>query len=134
MTLTDKQVTQIEADLADDPAYWEAVRQENEALLASVNPRTRTARIARQNLAEYEAWREQWAERERQKYIPKHWKWATWRRLSDGTYAISAPKGTRVGDSVRTQMKDGTHRLYRLTEGGDGLWTGYLRLDQEAAS
>ncbi|HZW96115.1 MAG TPA: hypothetical protein VFF64_24430 [Candidatus Eremiobacteraceae bacterium] len=120
MTLTDKQITEIEADLQNDPVYWEAVREEAEAVLASVKPKSAKARIARQHLAEYG----EFIERQRKALVPNQWtgKWAN----TDKGYFIKTAKAAKPGDSVTLRMRPGEQRIFRLDEKhADGLWSAH---------
>jgi hypothetical protein len=113
----------IEADIADSPEYWEAVREAAEELLATVKPRSAKARIARQHLAEYEDWR-------RTYLVPKKWT-GVWKRTDKG-YFIKTAKSARAGDTCAVRLRDGTQRVFVLDEGGEGLWLGH-RIDGDNA-
>jgi len=132
--LTDKQIAAIEADIENDPSYWECVRETAETILATAKPRSKQARLARQHLAEAQAWLAEWQERERLRLIPRFWKWCKWTQTA-GKWSISTPKSARPGDSARVQMSDGSTRLYRLDEMAQpGMWSGYQRIDVELNS
>jgi hypothetical protein len=110
-------IAQIEADLANDPIFWECVREEAEELLAA-DPGDTTAR---RHLDEYEQWR-------RTYFVPK--KWTGFWKQTDAGWRLKTAKGAKAGDTclVRLKSSDET-RLFVLDEGGEGLWLGH-RVDQ----
>lgn len=123
--LTPQVLDEIESEIADSPEYWEAVRDEAEAVLASVKPTSKSAKAvrARQHLAEYNEWR-------RTYLVPNKWtgKWTT----SEGRYVIQTAKAAKVNDMVTVKTKSGEKRSYRLTEIlSEGLFSGYTRIDVE---
>jgi hypothetical protein len=124
-TTTDIDIDQIEAELQNDPIYWEAVKEEAEAVLASLKPSSKSKRAicARQHLAEYSEWK-------RTYLVPRKQK-GKWAQTAEG-YRIKTAKRAKIGDTCLVKMKSGEQRVFVLDEGGEGLWLGH-RIDGDNA-
>jgi hypothetical protein len=116
--LAEIDIDEIEAELADSPEVWEAVRESAEEILAG-DPEDADAL---RNLAEYHEW-------ERTYLVPKKHK-GVWSKCG-ATYLIKTSKKAQSGDTCTVRERNGAQKVFVLDDKhGDGLWLGH-RIDRD---